>query len=381
MIPLSTPNLSGNELHYVRECIRTGWISSAGSFVNQFEDQVADFTNTNHAIACMNGTVGLQTALNILGVKKDNIILTTNLTFVATINAISYTGAEPILFDINKLTWQIDLDLVEEWIIENTTLKEDQGKLGSFTKKTNKRIAAIIPVHVLGGLVDMEKLLNISRKHHIPIVEDSTEALGSNFRGKSAGSFGKIGVFSFNGNKIISTGGGGMLVTDDFDLGKKAKHITTTAKTDPLDYFHDEIAYNYRLVNILAAIGVAQMEQLSIILEKKKLIDHNYRSQLNELNNIIFQGHIEGSEPNCWLFTFRTSNMRKLLDHLNFNGIQSRPFWTPMNRLPMYSTLEYITTEDVTGKIFSECISIPSSSSLTEGQQDEVISTIKKFFK
>ena len=376
MIPLSTPNLSGNELHYVRECIRTGWISSAGSFVNQFEDQVADFTNTNHAIACMNGTVGLQTALNILGVKKDNIILTTNLTFVATINAISYTGAEPILFDINKLTWQIDLDLVEEWIIENTTLKEDQGKLGSFTKKTNKRIAAIIPVHVLGGLVDMEKLLNISRKHHIPIVEDSTEALGSNFRGKSAGR-----VFSFNGNKIISTGGGGMLVTDDFDLGKKAKHITTTAKTDPLDYFHDEIAYNYRLVNILAAIGVAQMEQLSIILEKKKLIDHNYRSQLNELNNIIFQGHIEGSEPNCWLFTFRTSNMRKLLDHLNFNGIQSRPFWTPMNRLPMYSTLEYITTEDVTGKIFSECISIPSSSSLTEGQQDEVISTIKKFFK
>ena len=381
MIPLSVPNLSGNELHYVRECIRTGWISSAGSFVNQFEDQVADFTNTNHAVACMNGTVGLQTALNILGVKKENIVLTTNLTFVATINAISYTGAEPILFDINKLTWQIDLDLVEEWIIENTTLKEYQGKLSSFTKKTDKRIGAIIPVHVLGGLVDMEKLLNISKKYHIPIVEDSTEALGSNFRGKSAGSFGKIGVFSFNGNKIISTGGGGMLVTDDFDLGKKAKHITTTAKTDPLDYFHDEIAYNYRLVNILAAIGVAQMEQLFVILKKKKLIDLNYRSQLNELNNIIFQGHIKGSEPNCWLFTFRTPKMRKLLDHLNSYGIQSRPFWTPMNRLPMYSNLEYITKEDVTGKIFSECISIPSSSSLTEGQQDEVISTIKKFYK
>ena len=171
-----------------------------------------------------------------------------------------------------------------------------------------------------------------------------------------------------------------MLVTDNFNLGKKAKHITTTAKTDPLDYFHDQIAYNYRLVNILAAIGVAQMEQLSLILKRKKLIDHNYRSQLNELNNIIFQGHIEGSEPNCWLFTFRTTNMRKL-DHLNSNGIQSRPFWTPMNRLPMYSNLEYITKGDVTEKIFSECISIPSSSNLTEGQQDEVISTIKKFFK
>lgn len=381
MIPLSTPNLSGNEWQYVKDCLDTGWISSAGSFVNQFEDQIADFISTNYAVACMNGTVGLQTALNILGVKKDNIVLTTNLTFVATINAISYTGAEPILFDINKLTWQIDLDLVEEWIIENTTLKENKEGLSSFTKKTNKRIGAIMPVHVLGGLVDMEKLLDISRKYHIPIIEDSSEALGSNFRGKSAGSFGKIGVFSFNGNKIISTGGGGMLVTDDLDLGKKAKHITTTAKTDPLDYFHDEIAYNYRLVNILAAIGVAQMEQLSIILKKKKLIDDNYRSQLNELNNIIFQEHLKGSEPNCWLFTFRTSNMRKLLDYLNSNGIQSRPFWTPMNRLPMYSNLKYVTNKDITGTIFSECISIPSSSSLTEGQQDEVISTIKKFYK
>lgn len=381
MIPLSIPNLAGNEKKYVSECIKTGWISSAGSYVNKFETEIKMFTDTLEAVACMNGTVGLQTALNVLEVEKGDLVLTTNLTFVATLNAISYTGATPILFDINETTWQIDLDLVEEWILENTIVKENQGILGSFTKKTNQRIGAIVPVHVLGGLVDIDKLIHISSKYYIPILEDSTEALGSSFNGKFAGSFGKIGVFSFNGNKIISTGGGGMLVTDDSDLGKKAKHITTTAKTDPLDYFHDEIGYNYRLVNILAAIGVAQMEQFPKILQKKKLIDLIYREELSVLNDIIFQEHIKDSDPNCWLFTFRTKEMRKLLDYLNSNGIQSRPFWTPMNRLPMYSGLEYVTKSDTTGQIFSECISVPSSSNLTEGQQQEVINTIKKFHK
>lgn len=381
MIPLSVPNLSGNELDYVSECIKTSWISSAGNFVNEFETQIKEYTGIQEAVACMNGTVGLQTALNILGVKKGDIVLTTNLTFVATLNAISYTGATPILFDIREKTWQIDLALVEEWIIENTLVREYKGKLSSFTIETNQRIGAIIPVHVLGGLVDIEKLIHISSKYFIPIVEDSTEALGSSFKGKSAGSFGKIGVFSFNGNKIISTGGGGMIVTNDIGFGKKAKHITTTAKTDPLDYFHDEIGYNYRLVNVLAAIGVAQMEQLPKILKKKKLIDRIYRKELSDIDDIIFQEHIKDSDPNCWLFTFRTTKMRELLDYLNSNGVQSRPFWTPMNRLPMYSNLQYVTKSEITGQIFSDCISIPSSSNLTEEQQDEVIKTIKKFFR
>lgn len=381
MIPLSVPNLRGNELNYVRKCIETGWISSAGNYVNTFEEQITKYTRSIHSVACMNGTIGLQTALNVLDISVGDLVLTANLTFVATVNAISYTGAQPVLFDVKKATWQIDLDLVESWIIDNTFLREQNGKLYSYKKESNQRIGAIIPVHVLGGLVDVDKLLHISNKYHIPIVEDSTEALGSTFRGKSAGTFGKIGVFSFNGNKIISTGGGGMLVTDNLELGKRAKHITTTAKTDPLDYFHDEVGYNYRLVNVLAAIGVAQMEQFPKILQKKKLIDLIYREELSGLNDIIFQEHIKDSDPNCWLFTFRTKKMRKLLDYLNSNGIQSRPFWTPMNRLPMYSELEYVTNSDITDKIYSECISIPSSSNLTEGQQKEVINTIKKFYK
>jgi perosamine synthetase len=381
MIPLSIPNLSGNEAKYVSECITTGWISSAGSYVNEFEKLISEYTETGGAIACMNGTVGLQTCLNLLKVEKNDIVLTTNLTFVATLNSISYTGAEPILFDINQYTWQIDLDLVEKWLCQNTHIRENKGKMQSYHNISQKRIGAIVPVHVLGALVDIDKLLDISDKYHIPIVEDSTEALGSTYKGKHAGTFGKLGVFSFNGNKIISTGGGGMIVTNDDILAKKSKHITTTAKTDPLDYFHDEIGYNYRLVNVLAAIGVAQMEQFPKILDKKKLIDKIYRKELNGIADIKFQEHIKDSDPNCWLFTFRTSRMRELLQFLNSNRVQSRPFWTPMNRLPMYSKLEYITNKDITGEIFSECISIPSSSNLTEGQQEEVINTIKKFYQ
>ena len=381
MIPLSVPNLSEKELEYVSQCIKTGWISSAGSFVDGFEEKIRDYTGTKYAIACMNGTVGIQTCLNLLNVKKDDIVITTNLTFVATLNAISYTQASPLLFDINKSTWQIDLELVDDWLSQNTFIDNLKPKPVSRLKNTRQKVAAIIPVHVLGGLVDIPKLLSISKKYHIPIIEDSTEALGTTYKGKSAGTFGKLGVFSFNGNKIISSGGGGMIVTNGQLLAKKAKHITTTAKTDPLDYFHDEIGYNYRLVNVLAAIGVAQMENFSKILNRKKQIEYTYRKELSSISEIIFQEHIKDSDPNCWLFTFRAPRMRKLLDYLNKNGIQSRPFWTPMNKLPMYKNLSYITKKDISNKIFKECISIPSSSSLKTEDQHRVISEIKKFYQ
>ena len=199
-----------------------------------------------------------------------------------------------------------------------------------------------MPVYVLGGFIDIDKLVEISSTYGIPLIEDSTEALGSFKNGKHAGTFGLTGVLSFNGNKIISTGGGGMILTNDKDIANRAKHITTTAKTDPLDYFHDEVGYNYRLVNVLAAIGVAQMENFESILKRKKEIDALYRSELNGIGDIKFQENDPNSDPNCWLFTFRTKKMRDLLNHLNNNKIQSRPFWTPMNNLPMYKDLKYI---------------------------------------
>ena len=192
--------------------------------------------------------------------------------------------------------------------------------------------------------------------------------------------FGFTGVLSFNGNKIISTGGGGMILTNDKDIANRAKHITTTAKTDPLDYVHDEVGYNYRLVNVLAAIGVAQMEKFESILARKKEIDALYKRELFGVGDIIFQESDSSSSPNCWLFTFRTKKMRDLLNHLIKNSIQSRPFWTPMNNLPMYKNFLYVNENDVSNKIFKECISIPSSSNLTIDDQHKVISEIKKFY-
>ena len=381
MIPLSIPNINGNEWQYVKDCLDTGWISSAGAYVNKFEEAIQNYTGVKYAIACMNGTAGLQVSLNLAGVTNEDIVIAPNLTFVATLNSIAYSGAQIALIDVCEDSWQIDVNLLQKWLEKNTITKDVKGKPLTIEKTTGKKIGAIMPVYVLGGFVDVDKLVEISSTYGIPIIEDSTEALGSFKNGKHAGTFGLTGVLSFNGNKIISTGGGGMILTNDKEIANRAKHITTTAKTDPLDYFHDEVGYNYRLVNILAAIGVAQMENFESILKRKKEIDTMYRTELNGVGDILFQENYPNSDPNCWLFTFRTKKMRELLNHLNSNEIQSRPFWTPMNNLPMYRDLMYINENDISNKIFKECISIPSSSSLTIDDQHKVISEIKNFYQ
>ena len=381
MIKLSTPVIYGNEYKYVKQCLDTGWISSAGEFVDIFEEKIKNYTGAKHAIACMNGTAGLHISLNLADVGFNDIVLAPNLTFVATLNSISYTGAQIILIDSFNDSWQIDVNLIQKWLEKNTETKIEKGKPTTFHKSSGKKIGAIVPVYVLGGFVEIDKLLKISSKYGIPLIEDSTEALGSFKNKKHAGTFGLTGVLSFNGNKIISTGGGGMILTNNSEIAVKAKHLTTTAKTDPLDYFHDEIGYNYRLVNILAAVGVAQMENFETILKRKKEIDVIYRKELFGVGDIKFQENCKSSDPNCWLFTFKTKSMRKLLKYLNDNGCQSRPFWTPMNRLPMYRKLTYISEFDYSNKIFEQCISIPSSSNLSIDEQNKVISTIKNFYK
>jgi perosamine synthetase len=381
MIPLSIPNINGNELKYVKNCLDSGWISSAGEYVNKFEKSIQNYTGSKYAIACVNGTAGLQVSLNLAGVTNNDIVIAPNLTFVATLNAISYSGAEIVLIDVCESSWQIDVVLLQKWLENNTTTKVVNGKPVTTDNNSGKKIGAIMPVYVLGGFIDIDFLLEISSDYGIPLIEDSTEALGSFNNGKHAGTFGVTGVLSFNGNKIISTGGGGMILTNDKDIADRAKHITTTAKTDPLDYFHDEVGYNYRLVNVLAAIGVAQMEKFESILKRKKEIDALYRKELKGIGDIKFQDNNPNSDPNCWLFTFRTKKMRELLNQLISNEIQSRPFWTPMNNLPMYKDLIYINKNDISNKIFKECISIPSSSNLTISDQHKVISEIKKFYK
>ena len=380
MIPLSIPNINGNEWKYVKDCLDTGWISSAGAYVNKFEETIQNYTGAKYAIACVNGTAGLQVSLNLAGVTSNDIVIAPNLTFVATLNAIKYSGAEITLIDVCEDSWQIDVELLKKWLLNNTTTKIINNKPLTTENLTGKKIGAIMPVYVLGGFIDIENLLEISSNYGIPLIEDSTEALGS-FRGeKHAGTFGVTGVLSFNGNKIISTGGGGMIMTNDKEIATRAKHITTTAKTDPLDYFHDEVGYNYRLVNVLAAIGVAQMENFDSILKRKKEIDSLYRKKLNGVGDIKFQNNLMDTNPNCWLFTFRTKKMRGLLKYLNQKEIQSRPFWTPMNNLPMYKDLMYIHENDISNKIFKQCITIPSSSNLSNSDQEIVINEIKKYF-
>ena len=283
MIPLSIPNLTGNEWKYVKDCLDTGWISSAGDYVNKFEKSIIKYTKSKYAVACMNGTSGLQVSLKVVGVTNKDIVIVPNLTFVATLNAVSYLGSKIILTDVCKETWQIDVDLLENWLKKNTFTEILDNKPITRDKITRKKIGAIIPVYVLGGFVDINKLIYLSEMYGIPIIEDSTEALGSFKGSKHAGTFGITGVLSFNGNKIISTGGGGMILTDNKKIAERARHITTTAKTNSLDYFHDEVGYNYRLVNVLAAIGVAQMEKFLNILKRKKKLIKNIEMNLMEL--------------------------------------------------------------------------------------------------
>ena len=381
MIPLSVPKIEGNESKYVLDCLNTGWISSAGSYVNQFEDMVAKYAGAKYGVACMNGTVGLHIAQVLLGITKDDHVIAPNITFIATLNAIKYTGAQPILIDVDINNWQMDLGLLEHYLEQNTEFKTTKSSTHCFDTTTNKRVRAIMPVHVLGNIGNMDRLLSISKKYNLDIIEDSTEALGATFKNKHAGTFGKIGVFSFNGNKIISTGGGGVIVTDDQAIAKKARHLTTQAKISAMDYIHDEIGYNYRLVNVLAAIGVAQMETFNATLQSKASMDRFYRKHLNNVGDIKFQQIPEGTHPNGWLFTFRTSKMRQLLAYLNSNGVQARPFWMPMNQLEMFKKDIYITNANVSATVYDTSISIPSSTGITNKQLQTVVETIKAFYK
>jgi perosamine synthetase len=381
MIPLSIPHLEGNEWTYVKECLDTGWISSAGAYVNQFEQQVADYVGARYGVACMNGTAGLHIAQLLLGIGEEAHVLTPNVTFIATLNAISYAGAEPILVDVDPANWQMDLDLLDAWMEAQTSWVQLEGKQWRVYGQTGKPIKAIMPVHVLGNMGNIDQLVALAQKYNLEIIEDSTEALGSFYNGRHAGTFGKIGVFSFNGNKIISTGGGGVIVTDDAELAKRAKHLTTQAKTSAMEYIHDEIGYNYRLVNVLAAIGVAQMERFEGLLEKKQRMDAYYRQELAGVGDIVFQEVPDGVVPNGWLFTFKTSRMRALLTHLNDNGIQSRPFWMPMNQLDMFKDKLYIQNNDQSAEIYNTCISIPSSAGISPEELQTVVAAIREFYQ
>ena len=376
MLLLSAPNISGNEWKYIKDCLDTGWVSSVGAYVEKFEKMTAEFAGAKYAIATSSGTTALHICLILNGIESGDYVIAPNLTFVASINAIKYTNADPILIDADEHTWQMDLDLLEKFLAEETEIKN--GK--SIYKKDGRKIKAIMPVHVLGNMCDMDRLLAISKKYNLVVVEDSTEALGSYYKDKHAGTFGLLGTFSYNGNKIITTGGGGMIITDDEALAKKAKHLTTQAKSDPFEYMHDEIGYNYRLVNTAAAMGVGQMELLPQFLKRKQEIISFYKKELEGVGDISFQKISKDVSPNWWMPTLMTERQKDVLNILNDNKMQSRPFWVPMNKLPMFKSNIYFTNDDRCDYIYKKCLSIPCSTNISDDQLASVVAKIKKVF-
>ncbi|MFK7967505.1 MAG: aminotransferase class I/II-fold pyridoxal phosphate-dependent enzyme, partial [Burkholderiaceae bacterium] len=336
-IPLSVPTIEGNAWEYVKHCLDTGWISSAGKYVGEFEQAIAELAGVPHAVATVNGTAALQIALLVAGVQAGEGVIVPNMTFVASANAVSHLHAVPVFVDAERAGWQLDIDLLEDFLANQCEplahgVKGPGGLL----------ITAILPVHVLGNIGDIERLCALAEQYKLTVVEDSTEALGSTSYGQSAGTFGRLGTFSFNGNKILSTGGGGMIVTADEALAKRAKHLTTTAKTEAAEYFHDEVGYNYRLVNVLAAIGLSQAEVFSKTLKTRQAIEKRYRDALTGIGDIQFAQVRAEVSPNGWLTTFTTQKMRALLGSLQAAEIDCRPMWVPMNQLPMYAHNLYV---------------------------------------
>lgn len=376
MIPLSVPNLAGNEWKYIKECLDTSWVSSVGSFVDGFEKVFAAYVGSKYAVSVVNGTSALHISLQIAGVKANDYVILPNITFIASANSIHYCNASPLLVDVFTNTWQLDVVLLEKFLGEHTYTKDNE----CFLKENHRRIKAIMPVHVLGNMCEMKKLQEISQKYHLSIVEDATEALGSYQNDKHAGTFGDFGCFSFNGNKIMTTGGGGMIVTDNETFAKRAKHLTTQAKSDSFEYIHDEIGYNYRMVNLLAAMGVAQLEQMPQFLLRKAQINTFYREQFKDLP-IIFQENTKNTNPNHWLFTICAENQKKFIKYLTENQIQVRPFWLPMNMLAMFKDDLYVTEDNNSFKVYEKSVSLPCSTGITDVELEKVAQCVKDFYK
>ena len=376
MIPLSVPNLAGNEWKYIKECLDTSWVSSVGAYVDSFETVFAAYVGAKYAVSVVNGTSALHISLQIVGVKANDYVILPNITFIASANSIRYCNASPLLVDVFTDTWQIDVILLENFLDNHSYQKDNE----CFLKENHRRIKAIMPVHVLGNMCEMKKLQEIAEKHHISIVEDATEALGSYQNDKHAGTFGNFGCFSFNGNKIMTTGGGGMIVTDNETFAKRAKHLTTQAKSDSFEYIHDEIGYNYRMVNILAAMGVAQLEQMPSFLSRKSQINSFYRDNFKDLP-ISFQENTANTNPNYWLFTICAENQKELIKHLTENKIQVRPFWLPMNLLVMFKDDLYVTEDNNSYKVYEKSVSLPCSTNITDEQLEKVVQCVRDFYK
>ncbi|NTZ20261.1 LegC family aminotransferase [Paenibacillus sp. JMULE4] len=364
-ISLHEPHFNGNEWTYVKECLDTGWVSSVGKYVDEFEFKLAEFTGAQKVVAVVNGTAALHIALKLLGVEQNDEVLLPALTFIATANAVQYCNAIPHFIDSEEKTLGIDPRKLSDYLNEVSLIKDGV----CINKITGNRIKAVIAMHTFGHPVDLDPLIDVCQRYKLELIEDAAESLGSFYKKRHTGTFGKIATISFNGNKVITTGGGGAILTNDINLGKMAKHLTTTAKVaHKWEFFHDQIGYNYRLPNINAALGCAQLEQLPSFIEKKRKLALMYRAEFSGMDGISFFTEPEFARSNYWLNALVLDSENaiyrdELLEKTNNLGIMTRPAWTTMHKLPMFQNcprMDLSTAESLESRL----INIPSSSFL-----------------
>lgn len=374
-IPLSVPNLKGNELIYVTEAIEAEWVSTAGPFISDFEHQIAEYVKAPVAVACQSGTAGLHLALMALGVSAGDEVIVPTLTFIAAVNPVRYIGADPIFMDCDD-SLTMDADKLEDFCKKECELREQS----LFHKRTGRRISAVIVVHVFGNLADMDRIMSIAKVYHLKILEDATEALGScyldgKYRDKYAGTLGTMGVYSFNGNKIITTGGGGMIVSQDPKLVERCRFLSTQAKADSLYFIHEEVGFNYRMTNLQAALGLAQLEQLESFIEIKQRNYKRYISQGIEL--LSFK---EDIRSNTWFYSYLAKDRDGLIRFLKEHQVQSRPIWRLIHTLKPYRGCRTYRIEKAY-RYYEAIVNLPCSSNLQEAEVDKVAGLVKEFEK
>lgn len=359
-IPLHAPRFSGNEKKYLIDCINTTYVSYVGQYVSRFEEEIRQFTGAKYSVAVSTGTAALHVSLLLAEVARETEVITQPLTFVATADAISYCGAHPVFVDVEKSTLGLDPDKLSDFLSENATMKSDNR---CYNKKTGRMITACVPMHTLGHPARIDQIIEICSKYHIPVVEDAAEALGSFYKGQHAGTFGLLGILSFNGNKPVTTGGGGMIITNDEKLAAKAKHLTTTAKKPhPWEFVHDMVGYNYRMPNINAAVGCAQMECFPAVLENKRATAQKYKNFFDEIG-VPFVVEPGNTRSNYWLNSIILKDRQERDQFLAYaadNGVQARPVWTLMSKLHMYSKCQNAPI-DVALWLEDRLVNIPSS--------------------
>lgn len=364
-IPLHEPRFAGNEWSYLKECIDTGWVSSVGKFVDRFEQQLAEFTGVKRAVAVVNGTAALHVCLQLVGVERDDEVLVPALTFIATANAVSYCGAIPHFVDSEERTLGLDPVRLAAYLDDIAEARPT----GCFNRFTGRRIKAVVPMHTFGHPVDLDPLVELCNRWQIELVEDAAESLGSYYKGRHTGNAGRVAALSFNGNKVITTGGGGAILTNDEALGKRAKHITTTARVShQWSFIHDEVGYNYRLPNLNAALGCAQMEQLPGFLSAKQSLAKKYAAAFTGLAGARFFTGPEFAVSNYWLNVLLLDQPDRavrdaILAATNGAGFMTRPVWTLMHQLPMYAACP-CDQLPVATSIEARLINLPSSASL-----------------